>query len=56
MKININIAGKILTATLADNATARDCSSIRVSHTSGYRVQASTPKSTQTTILIWGKC
>jgi hypothetical protein len=28
MKININIAGKILTATLADNATARDFASV----------------------------
>ena len=28
MKININIAGKILSATLADNATARDVASV----------------------------
>ena len=28
MKININIGGKILTATLADNATARDFASV----------------------------
>lgn len=28
MKININIAGKMLTATLADNATARDFASV----------------------------